>query len=106
MMQRRSGAGRWLVWVLQGVYAACLLGLLLLPAHRYGWMREIDPAFGGPLPEDGSANRMVAAVVLLAVALLAQLGVALMAGRSPARWAALGLAVVVAAVWVLRFGAS
>lgn len=96
----------WLRWPLQALYAACLLALMLLPAHRYGWMRELDPGFGGPLPEDGSGNRVAAAAVLLALALLAQLGAGLLARGARGRWGAVLLALVAVAVWGVRFGAG
>ncbi|MBI5254919.1 MAG: hypothetical protein HY855_00355 [Burkholderiales bacterium] len=95
-----------MAWVAQAAYLACLLGLLLLPAHRYGWMRELDPGFSGPLPEDGSGNRAIAAGLLLAGCWLAQAVVALAAARHRTRWFALGLAALAGGVWVLRFGGA
>lgn len=95
---------RWPWWAWQLVYALCVLGLFLLPAHRYGWMRELDPGFDGALPPDGSGNRWVAIAVLVAGAAAAQLIGALLARRPQWRWLALGLgtAAVVVALW--RFG--
>ena len=90
-------------WVAQGLYAVCLAGLSLLPSHRYGWMRELDPAVS-TLPEDGSGNRLVFAAALLGVALVAQLLAARVAAGPRARWMALGLALLAAAVWWVRFG--
>jgi hypothetical protein len=105
MMERTSLAlQRCSWWTLQLIYALCVLGLVLLPAHRYDWMRELDPGFDGALPEDGSGNRWVAIAVLLAGAVTAQLLSAWLAGTPRRRWLVLvlgGLAIVVT-VW--RFG--
>jgi hypothetical protein len=104
-MERSSLAvqrGVW--WTLQLIYALCVLGLVLLPAHRYDWMRELDPGFDGALPEDGSGNRWVAIAVLLAGALAAQLLSAWLADSPRRRWLALGLGGVALAVTVWRFG--
>jgi hypothetical protein len=50
-----------------------LLVLAVLPAHKYGWMEDIDPAIDPAALEDGSGNRLVFAtlVLLLAVGLQA-----------------------------------
>lgn len=91
-------------WTLQLLYALCVLGLVLLPAHRYEWMRELEPGFDGALPEDGSGNRWVAIAVLLVGALTAQLLSAWLAAAPRRRWLALGLGAMALAVTAWRFG--
>jgi hypothetical protein len=101
-----SGRRRWGWRALQLVYAVCLLGLLLLPAQRYGWMRELDPGMAGSLPEDGSGNRVIAVNLMLGGAIAAQLFSAWLAATRRGRWAAATLALVALVLWALRFGAS
>ena len=105
-MDRRSATlRRWVRRALQFFYAFCVLGLLLLPAHRYDWMRELDPGFDGALPEDGSGNRWVAIAVLLANAVTAQLLCGAWLARTPRqRWGALVLGGLAVAVALWRFG--
>lgn len=100
----KSFRGSALKWVAHGLYAVCLAGLLLLPTQRYGWMREVAPTMS-TLPEDSAGNRLVAAAALLGAALVAQGLAALLADSPRGRWAALALALLAAAVWLLRFGA-
>ena len=95
---------RWPWWTLQFAYGLCLLGLVLLPAHRYGWMRELDPGFDVALPEDGSGNRWVGIAVLVAGAVLAQMISACLARTPLRRWLALGLGAAVVGVALWRFG--
>jgi hypothetical protein len=105
MMERPSPVGQHRVWwALQLIYALCVLGLVLLPGHRYEWMRELGPAFDGALPDDGSGDRWVAIAVLLVGALVAQLLSAWFAGTPRRRWLALALGGLCIAVTVRRFG--
>ena len=91
-------------WSLQFVYALCVLALLLLPAQRYEWLRELEPAWQGKLPEDGSGNRWVAVAMLVAVALGAQWISAWSAATPGRRWVALALSAAPAALAAWRFG--
>ena len=103
-MSRGSRAASWGQRALQLLFALCLLGLLLLPAQRYGWMRELDPGLAGALPDDASGNRVIVVNLLLAGAVGAQLLAAWLAATARGRWLALALGVVALAVWALRFG--
>lgn len=97
-------ARRRLWWVLQAITALCLAALVALPAHRYEWMRELDPGFIGALPPDDSANRSVIVGLLLLVAVAAQ-GLSAWCATTPVRrWLALGLGLLCVAVAVGRFG--
>jgi len=100
----RSHAKRRAWWVLQGLTAACLLALLLLPSHRYAWMRELDPGFNGRLPDDVSGDRWVLIGLLLGGCMVAQGLSAWLAPVSRLRWLALGLGVLCAVVTIWRFG--
>ena len=105
MMERLSVAmQRRIWWALQFIYALCFMGLVLLPAQSYDWMRELDPGVEGALPEDGSGNRWVAIAVLLASAWVAQLLSARFARSPGRRWLALGLGGIALAVTLWRFG--
>jgi hypothetical protein len=96
---------RWVWRALQIIYALCVLGLLLLPSHRYDWMRDFDPGFDGALPEDGSGNRWVAIAVLLAGAVTAQLLCSAWLARTPRqRWGALVLGGFAVGITLWRFG--
>lgn len=92
-------------WALQLVYALCMLGLVLLPAHRYDWMRELDPGFDGPLPVDDSGDRRVAIAVLLAGAVTAQVLCLAWLARTPRqRLITLALGGVAICLTLWRFG--
>ena len=91
-------------WALQILYTLCVLLLLFLPAHRYEWMRDLDPGFDGALPEDGSGNRWVAIAVLLSGAVTAQLCSAGLARGARQRLIALAAGGVAVAVTLWRFG--
>lgn len=99
-----SGQRRWGWRALQLAYMVCLLGLLLLPAQRYGWMRELDPGMTGALPEDGSGNRMIVVNLMLGAAIVAQLLSAWLASTPRGRLAAAALALLALLLWAVRFG--
>ena len=101
-----STASAWVRRALQLLYLAALLGLLLLPAQRYGWMRELDSGMTGSLPEDGSGNRVIVINLMLGAAIVAQLFSAWLAATQRGRWAAAALTLLVLLLWAVRFGAG
>jgi len=80
---------------LHAIYAFGLLLILIFSGNKLDWMADFDPSISSGAIEDGAGNRTVFLCVVLAVAILAQLIVAITANKPTERLIS-GLLVLVA----------
>lgn len=106
MKDQSSHPGRIGRLLPHALYGLSVLALLLLPAHKYAWMRDFDAEFAGSLPEDGSGNRVVVATMLLVLAIGAETYGLIRSRSWPGRATAGALAAVALIVWIVKFGGS
>lgn len=90
---------------LHGLSAVGLFVLLTLPAHKYAWMSDIDPATAPELLLDAAGNRLPFTLAVAGAVVVLQ-GLAAWRGRRLwQRLLSVAVMLATAALWLAKFGA-
>ena len=84
---------------------AGLLLLALLPAHKYGWMAELESSATAELLADAGGNRLPFTLVVAGAVVVLQAVAAWRARRLWQRWFSVAVMLASAALWWTKFGA-
>lgn len=91
--------------VLVVIVTTTVITLLLLPVDQYDWMPQMDPAIRPGDIKDTARNGRLVAGITAALGGSAALLIGIITRNATGRLLAIGMALVVAAIWSVRFAA-